>query len=72
MVASYQSFYLQQRLLHLRLRQDQDGRGRGEYTAGDPETHREHGHRGCSGEVRQHEEESQIPGGYLWMSILFI
>ena len=62
----------QQRLLHLRLREDPDGRGRGEDTAGDPETHREHGHRGCSGEVRQHEEESQIPGGYLWMSILFI
>ena len=57
-------------MLHLCLRNDPDGRGCEEDSAGDPETHREPGHRDRPGEVRQHEEKPQIPRGYLWIGIV--
>ena len=61
----------QKRLLHLCLRKDPDGRGCGEDSSGDSETHREPGHRDRPGEVREHEEKPQISRGYLWISIVY-
>ena len=59
---------IQQRLLHLRLWEDPDGRGCREDAAGNPEAHREPGLGHRPAEVRQHEEKPQISGGYLWIN----